>query len=245
MWFRPWAVAGGSVGQVSVGHQSTKLCRRGQRKGEPGQRSTYPLMSSCATAARAIITAVGFCICISLKRTFPSLVSFTSGQPYHQNAPSGLEIPLETFKCRGKERRLMGSSHLLHLLLASSLYPLVPSCFSSRRAVPWQRSRSCWPGHTKSKSVLRGVIATGRTARAVSTLVADHEQSGICSHTLRVGVEPLQRSHGCFLCDQIGLSHVYLCAPHPTGSRHPKAIVHLADLPPSMKLSRTTNSILE
>lgn len=34
-----------------------------------------PHMSSWAVAARAIITAVGFCICISLNRTFPSFVS--------------------------------------------------------------------------------------------------------------------------------------------------------------------------
>ena len=35
-------------------------------------------MSSCATAARAIITAVGFWICISRRRTLPSLVSLMS-----------------------------------------------------------------------------------------------------------------------------------------------------------------------
>ena len=31
-----------------------------------------PVMSSCATAVRAIITAVGFWICISFSRTLPS-----------------------------------------------------------------------------------------------------------------------------------------------------------------------------
>jgi hypothetical protein len=36
---------------------------------------THPVMSSCATAARAIMTAVGFWICISRRRTLPSLVS--------------------------------------------------------------------------------------------------------------------------------------------------------------------------
>ena len=37
--------------------------------------SSHPVMSSCATAARAIMTAVGFWICISRSRTLPSLVS--------------------------------------------------------------------------------------------------------------------------------------------------------------------------
>mmetsp|Transcript_1491 Transcript_1491/g.9124 ORF Transcript_1491/g.9124 Transcript_1491/m.9124 type:complete len:217 (-) Transcript_1491:24-674(-) len=40
-----------------------------------------PVTSSCATAARAIITAVGFWICISRSSTFPSLVSLTSPAP--------------------------------------------------------------------------------------------------------------------------------------------------------------------
>mmetsp|Transcript_11137 Transcript_11137/g.25095 ORF Transcript_11137/g.25095 Transcript_11137/m.25095 type:complete len:214 (+) Transcript_11137:946-1587(+) len=40
-----------------------------------------PVTSSCATAVRAIMTAVGFWICISRRRTFPSLVSFTSPAP--------------------------------------------------------------------------------------------------------------------------------------------------------------------
>lgn len=34
-----------------------------------------PQISSCAVAARAIMTAVGFCICISRSRTLPSLVN--------------------------------------------------------------------------------------------------------------------------------------------------------------------------
>ena len=42
------------------------------------QFRTYPVTSSWATAVRAIMTAVGFWICISRKRTFPSLVSFMS-----------------------------------------------------------------------------------------------------------------------------------------------------------------------
>ena len=37
-----------------------------------------PVTSSCATAARAIMTAVGFWICISRRRTLPSLVSLMS-----------------------------------------------------------------------------------------------------------------------------------------------------------------------
>ena len=37
-------------------------------------------MSSCATAARAIMTAVGFLICISRRRTLPSLVSLMPGR---------------------------------------------------------------------------------------------------------------------------------------------------------------------
>ncbi len=39
---------------------------------------TDPVMSSWATAVRAIMTAVGFCICISRSSTFPSLVSLMS-----------------------------------------------------------------------------------------------------------------------------------------------------------------------
>lgn len=49
-------------------------------KSSPTRRTTEvvpsPQISSCAVAARAIITAVGFCICISRNRTFPSFVSF-------------------------------------------------------------------------------------------------------------------------------------------------------------------------
>jgi hypothetical protein len=40
----------------------------------------YPVMSSCATAVRAIMTAVGFCICISRSSTLPSFVSLMSAQ---------------------------------------------------------------------------------------------------------------------------------------------------------------------
>lgn len=39
-----------------------------------------PVTSSWATAALAIITAVGFWICISLSRTLPSLVSLISAR---------------------------------------------------------------------------------------------------------------------------------------------------------------------
>jgi hypothetical protein len=42
------------------------------------QPAAHPVMSSCATAVRAIITAVGFCICISLSSTLPSFVSLIS-----------------------------------------------------------------------------------------------------------------------------------------------------------------------
>lgn len=40
-----------------------------------------PVISSCAVLARAIKDAVGCCICISCKRTFPSLVIFMSPAP--------------------------------------------------------------------------------------------------------------------------------------------------------------------
>ncbi len=43
-----------------------------------GCQRTDPVMSSWATAVRAIMTAVGFCICISRSSTFPSLVSLMS-----------------------------------------------------------------------------------------------------------------------------------------------------------------------
>lgn len=39
---------------------------------------THPVMSSCATAVRPIMTAVGFWICISRNSTLPSLVSLRS-----------------------------------------------------------------------------------------------------------------------------------------------------------------------
>ena len=41
---------------------------------------SHPVMSSCATAVLAIITAVGFCICISRSSTFPSFVSLISAR---------------------------------------------------------------------------------------------------------------------------------------------------------------------
>jgi hypothetical protein len=44
-----------------------------------GCRLPHPVTSSCATAARAIMTAVGFWICISRSRTLPSFVSLMSG----------------------------------------------------------------------------------------------------------------------------------------------------------------------
>lgn len=51
--------------------------------GAQAERSTYPVTSSCATAVRAIMTAVGFCICISRSSTLPSLVSLISATEHN------------------------------------------------------------------------------------------------------------------------------------------------------------------
>ena len=57
------------------------LCGEGEGGGVPVLAlSSHPVMSSCATAARAIMTAVGFWICISRSSTLPSLVSLMSGR---------------------------------------------------------------------------------------------------------------------------------------------------------------------
>jgi hypothetical protein len=61
------------------GCKPSAMCRSACFSSSPTSRTTdvvpSPQMSSCAVAALAIITAVGFCICISRRRTFPSLVS--------------------------------------------------------------------------------------------------------------------------------------------------------------------------
>ena len=55
------------------------MCLSACFSSSPTRRTTdvvpSPQMSSCAVAARAIMTAVGFLICISRRRTFPSFVS--------------------------------------------------------------------------------------------------------------------------------------------------------------------------
>ena len=47
-------------------------------QGRQCEHLAHPVMSSWATAVRAIMTAVGFCICISRSSTLPSFVSLIS-----------------------------------------------------------------------------------------------------------------------------------------------------------------------
>lgn len=59
-----------------------------------------PQMSSCAVAALAIMTAVGCCICISRRSTFPSLVSliYSASHQYraiHRHEHPSSQIPVQ------------------------------------------------------------------------------------------------------------------------------------------------------
>ena len=62
-----------------------------------------PVMSSCATAVRAIITAVGFWICISFRSTLPSCAFFFFF--FFENESTVRRRPARTCAERAKRRR--------------------------------------------------------------------------------------------------------------------------------------------